>query len=329
MKQLSSSWLALFLLVLSPPVALSLVPDYGVLSSPGRRSFLPTRTLGRTMFSSKRSSGRVFGRGAGSATRTRATMRMLNPASFKGSDMTITDYPMPVLRRRGVDVVDFDDGLRKTCKEMISIMYQADGVGLAAPQVNLGIRLFVYNHLGDPKKPNLERIVINPKIVEYSRETTIEEEACLSSRSGRCGGMVCRSVAISVEYLDEEGRQVRRRIKDFEARVFQHEYDHIEGVLHLDRFCSDDRTKIQSELDRMVGDYEENDGILDITKEVLEGLQPPPLRPGCMPPLGWGSMEEEDEPRPAQKKEPVQKSGFGGFGGGGGKNKKGKGKKKK
>lgn len=266
------------------------------------------------------------------------TAGMLNPTSFVGSDMTITDYPMPVLRRRGVDVETFDDDLRRTCAEMISIMYQADGVGLAAPQVNLGVRLFVYNHLGDPKKPAAERIVVNPEIVEYSRETTIEEEGCLSSRSGRCCGLVCRSAAVTVRYRDEEGRQVRRRIKDFEARVFQHEYDHVEGVLHLDRFCREDREKIQPELDRMLRDYRETAddvGVLDVTREVREGLRPPPLRPGRMPPLGWGSDDGEGgggEPRRVRPvpptEEPVQKSGFGGFAGGAGKKKKGKRKKK-
>lgn len=251
--------------------------------------------------------------------------------------MTITDYPMPVLRRRGVDVVDFDEDLRRICAEMISIMYQADGVGLAAPQVNLSSRLFVYNHLGDSDKPAAERIVINPDIVEYSRETTIEEEACLSSRSGRCGGYVCRSEAVAVRYQDEEDRQVRRRLRGFEARVFQHEYDHVEGVLHLDRFCQEDREKIQPELDDMLRAYRvtaAEAGVLDVKREVRAGLRPPPLGPGRMPPLGWGADDAGAGGEVRRiglapgAEEPVPKTGFGGFGGGGGKKKKGKRKKK-
>ena len=73
--------------------------------------------------------------------------------------MTITEYPNPILRKRGADVVNFDEDLRQTCKEMISIMYQAQGVGLAAPQVDLGLRLFVYNPSGDPKLKMMENIV--------------------------------------------------------------------------------------------------------------------------------------------------------------------------
>ena len=59
----------------------------------------------------------------------------LNPEKFEGSAMTITEYPNPILRRRGADIVDFDEELKQTCKEMMTIMYQANGVGLAAPQI--------------------------------------------------------------------------------------------------------------------------------------------------------------------------------------------------
>ena len=89
--------------------------------------------------------------------------------------MTITEYPHQVLRRLGDEIVDFDDELHQICQSMITIMYAADGVGLAAPQVNLSRKLFVYNPTGDPKRPQLERIVVNPKIVEYSKAVAVEE----------------------------------------------------------------------------------------------------------------------------------------------------------
>ena len=161
------------------------------------------------------------------------TMR-LNPTSFEGSDMAITEYPMPVLRRSNQPIEEFDDDLRQTATEMISIMYQARGVGLAAPQVGIGKQLFVYNPTGKPEDKNFERVVCNPIIKEYSKETDVEEEGCLSSLSDGCAGCVCRACSIMVEYQNELGQKTMRRLKGFEARVFQHEYDHINGILHFD-----------------------------------------------------------------------------------------------
>jgi len=233
------------------------------------------------------------------------TMR-LNPESFEGSDMTITEYPNPVLRTRGADITEFDDKLRQTCTEMFSIMYQAIGVGLAAPQVDLSLRMFVYNPSGDAKLKMLEKVVCNPTILEYSTATDVEDEGCLSSRSDCCDGKVCRAKELMVEYQDERGKTVKRRIRGFEARVFQHEYDHIEGVLHLDRFSDDDRTRIQPELDIMVAQYKGDDGILEITPEVRKALKPP-VRSGRMPP-----MEEGPAVEPASEKSAAPKMGFGG-----------------
>ena len=209
------------------------------------------------------------------------TMR-LNPSTFEGSDMTITEYPNPVLRRKGTDITEFDEKLRATCAEMFSVMYQAVGSGLAAPQVDRSLRLFVYNSLGcEPRLKMFEKVVCNPTILEYSVATDLKVEGCLSSRSDCCDGKVCRAKEVMVEYQDERGLTVKRRIRGFEARVFQHEYDHIEGVLHLDRFSDNDRARIQPELDTMVSEYKGHDSVLEITSEVREALKPP--RSGRMP----------------------------------------------
>ena len=74
-----------------------------------------------------------------------------NPESFKGTSLTITEYPNTVLRGVGTEITEFDDKLAKLCEEMFTIMYAANGVGLAAPQVGLGLQLFVYNT--DPRSP--------------------------------------------------------------------------------------------------------------------------------------------------------------------------------
>ena len=181
-----------------------------------RLLLLPGLVLGLVRYPSLRNHAALRKR----STTTTTTMR-LNPASFEGSAMTITEYPHPVLRRRGADVVDFDDDLRQTCKEMMGIMYQATGVGLAAPQVGLGLRLFVYNPTGDPKLKMFEQCVCNPTILEYSSDTDVEDEGCLSSRSDCCDGAVCRAKWLWVEYKDERGRPTKRRLSGFEARVFQ------------------------------------------------------------------------------------------------------------
>ena len=240
--------------------------------------------------------------------------------------MTITEYPDPILRKRGADVVNFDENLRQTCKEMISIMYQAQGVGLAAPQVDLGLRLFVYNPSGDPKLKMMENIVCNPIVLEYSEEIDVEDEGCLSSRSECCDGAVCRAKTLWVEYQDERGRKVKRKLRGFEARVFQHEYDHIRGILHLDRFCEEDRRRIQPELDIMVAEYDRDDGILDITPEIKDTLKPPPLISGRMPPIS-----EPDAASAVESKESKTsiKMGFGGGLSGSKKAAKSRAKKKK
>ena len=102
----------------------------------------------------------------------------------------------------------------------------------------------------DPTAPPMLRkmaevVVCNPKILEYSAATDIDIEGCLSSRSECCCGDIRRAKQIEVEYQDVRGRVKKKRLKGFEARVFQHEYDHVEGVLHIDRQSPADRAKIQ------------------------------------------------------------------------------------
>ena len=230
-----------------------------------------------------------------------------NPEKFERSDLTITEWPLPVLRNTNNPVEDFDDDFRSLCSEMMDVMYQADGVGLASTQVGIDKRFFVYNPTGDRSRKDFEVIVANPNIFEYSEQTETDEEGCLSSRSEECAGRVTRSSWIWVEYQDEEGRQKRKKLKGFEARVFQHEYDHIEGVLHFDRFSEKDRARIQPTLDLLLEAHGPG-GITELSDEKKAALQPP-LTAGRMP-----SMVEAAAPK-KKKKKPVS-AGFGGFGGG-------------
>ena len=127
----------------------------------------------------------------------------LNPTSFKGTSYTITEFPRPSLRRVPnkpiTSFIDDDETFQSKTKQMLNIMYEAKGVGLAAPQIGLNENIFVYNP-SDSKA--MERIVCNPTITKYSKEVIVEEEGCLSLRSDECAGkstlvlFICMSLCV-------------------------------------------------------------------------------------------------------------------------------------
>ncbi len=243
----------------------------------------------------------------------------LNPTSFQGTDFVITEYPRPALRHvPNNPITDFDDAFQAKTQEMLMIMYESKGVGLAAPQLGLSENVFVYNP-SDSK--NMERVVCNPKITKYSDEIIVEQEGCLSLRSDECAGQVARSSWIETEYQNEQGQLVRRRLKDFEARVFQHEYDHLKGILCYDRFPPEDREAAQENINKLLGLYTESDAAADPDEEEFNNMMPRPLSARYMPPLEVEEEEEEEEPAGTS-------SGFGGGGFGAGGGKKAKKKKK-
>lgn len=133
----------------------------------------------------------------------------------------------PVLRERARDVTSFDRSLRKLAKRMIRIMHDAPGVGLAAPQVGVVQRVLVYDVDEDPK------VLVNPVLDEFSDETEVGDEGCLSVPGLRMP--VERPVGVRVRAFDVDGEPLDYRAVGFEARVIQHEYDHLEGVLIVDR----------------------------------------------------------------------------------------------
>ncbi|KAL7552018.1 hypothetical protein ACHAWF_015246 [Thalassiosira exigua] len=262
----------------------------------------------------------------------RISMR-LNPTSFTGTDYVISEFPRPSLRRvPNEPILLFDDALQAKTQQMLNIMYEAKGVGLAAPQISLNENIFVYNP-SDSKK--MQRIVCNPTITKYSDEVIVEQEGCLSLRSDDCAGQVARSSWIETEYQNELGQKVRRRLKDFEARVFQHEYDHLKGILCYDRFPPEDREVVKRGIDNLLGLYTDDDAETEPDANEFKAIQPRPLSSRWMPPL-----ELETESAPEDEKEELlagRKGGFGargrkntgGFGAGGGSKKAGKKKEKK
>lgn len=115
--------------------------------------------------------------------------------------------------------------------DMVETMHEARGVGLAAPQIGEEIQLFVYQAAGPPEIPL--HVVINPLITPQARELVYDWEGCLSIPDLR--GLVPRHSAVRVQGLDREGRPLDYTAQGFEARIVQHEYDHLNGVVFLDR----------------------------------------------------------------------------------------------
>ncbi len=142
----------------------------------------------------------------------------------------IRQYPEPVLRAPATPVSEFSDDLRALVTRMTRLMDDANGVGLAGNQVGLLRRLLVYRPDREDAEP---RALVNPVIVERSDEKASEEEGCLSL--GPLRVPVERHVRVSVEGQDEHGEAVRVDAEELEARILQHEIDHLDGVLIIDR----------------------------------------------------------------------------------------------
>ena len=146
----------------------------------------------------------------------------------------------PVLREKAHAVTDFDRGLRKLAKRMIRVMHDAPGVGLAAPQVGVLQRLLVYDVDEDP------RVLVNPELDELAEEIEEADEGCLSVPGLTMP--VERPVSVRVRAQDEYGDPVEFRAEGFEARVIQHEFDHLEGVLIVDRTSRSARAAVMRSL---------------------------------------------------------------------------------
>lgn len=156
--------------------------------------------------------------------------------SVSTQQLGIVIYPDPALRRRAAPLERIDDSVRAVARRMHVLMREAGGVGLAAPQVGLAWRMFVANVTGEPEDA---RVFINPALREPTRQTEPYEEGCLSLP--HVTGEITRPRGITIDALDEHGRSVTLIAEGLEARVWQHEYDHLEGVLIIDRMPRADR----------------------------------------------------------------------------------------
>jgi len=153
-------------------------------------------------------------------------------------------YGDPILRKKAERVEVFDENLDDILEEMIETMYLGDGVGLAAPQVGLSLRIFVMDWGEGPLK------VINPEILEFSKDKVVDEEGCLSLPD--IFEDVERSKQVKVRFQDEKGRTHEKIFEDYPARIFQHEYDHLNGILFIDRISATRRARLKSKLLELV-----------------------------------------------------------------------------
>jgi peptide deformylase len=148
------------------------------------------------------------------------------------SVLTVLTYPDPFLRRPMAPVAQFDDTVRRVIADMTETMYAEPGVGLAATQVGIDRRIIVYDVSG-PDTPPQPQALVNPDIVLAEGEQLSENEGCLSVPNFRAD--VPRAWRVEVTGINRGGRSVRIDAEGFPAIVLQHEIDHLNGILFIDR----------------------------------------------------------------------------------------------
>ena len=159
--------------------------------------------------------------------------------------MRIVKYPHPTLRHKSKPLRRVDAELRKIVGRMLDLMYEKKGIGLAANQVDLPYRLLVMNPQGDAAARESEYVFINPVIVKRSG-TAEGEEGCLSFPD--IFAPVRRSEKIVLSAYNLSGEEVSYQLGDLPARVAQHEYDHLDGVLFIDRLSPSARLSVKQAL---------------------------------------------------------------------------------
>ncbi|MBN1535901.1 MAG: peptide deformylase [Anaerolineales bacterium] len=143
--------------------------------------------------------------------------------------------PEEVLRKKARKISEFNAGFQTLADDMVETMRLAPGVGLAAPQVDVSQRLIVveYGEEEDEEAPKKLYVVANPEIVYFSEEQVMGIEGCLSIPG--FAGEVLRAKEVVVKGQNRKGKPIKIKARDWLARIFQHEIDHLDGVLYIDR----------------------------------------------------------------------------------------------
>jgi peptide deformylase len=148
------------------------------------------------------------------------------------SALRIIEYPHPTLRHASKPLRRVDTALRALIREMFDLMYEAKGIGLAANQVDLPYRLFVANLTGDAGQPDAEQVFINP-VISQRKGSAEAEEGCLSLPG--LYGQVKRPEKVTITAYNLAGEEVSGELSGLFARVVQHETDHLDGILFIDK----------------------------------------------------------------------------------------------
>jgi len=156
----------------------------------------------------------------------------------------VRQFPDAALRTPASPVGDVDDDVRRLLQRMTDVMETSHGVGLAAPQIGVMRRMLVYRAGADDGIQAL----INPRLLDRSEETEVDSEGCLSLLGGELSVQVERHARVRVTGLNGDGEEVEYDAEGFEARVIQHEIDHLDGVLIVDRVEGDERKNALREL---------------------------------------------------------------------------------
>lgn len=159
---------------------------------------------------------------------------------------SVLTYPNPILKKKALSVKQIRQEERNLIEDLIDTLYQEDGVGIAAPQVGVSKRIIVIS-------PNAvrgeERALINPEILHYSKDEEWGTEGCLSVPG--VSGQVRRSASVMVKALNVNGKPFTEELKGFPARVMQHEVDHLNGILLIDRLEFNQKQAVLSSYQRL------------------------------------------------------------------------------
>lgn len=167
--------------------------------------------------------------------------------------LEIVHYPHPTLRHPSKPLAKVDRQVRDWAAEMFALMYEHEGIGLAANQVDLPYRMFVINVTGDPDQPEHERVFLNPVLSKGKGQTTMNE-GCLSLPEVR--GPMIRNTSIRVQAYDLDGNEIDEFVDGMLARVIQHETDHLDGILFIDKMTPTERAEVDDDLYELEMDWE-------------------------------------------------------------------------
>jgi peptide deformylase len=163
-------------------------------------------------------------------------------------------YGQQILRKEAEDINNDYPDIKQLIKNMFDTMYNAEGVGLAAPQIGISIRLLVIDSeamaSAYPECKDFKRVIINPEIIEHSDESNSKDEGCLSFPG--IHEKVDRYNSIKINYLNENFEEIEEVVEGFVARIVQHECEHLDGGVFIDNLSPIRRQLIKSKLNNLI-----------------------------------------------------------------------------